>query len=121
MGAILPGDGKGTLFAAAHFVRFWHKAVMAIISSVMSAFGKADIRRTSLNISAMKQIAHQLQQETTRVLTSLRKERLNMCGLSDDDRQIQSAFQFAHFRAAKVFTPFAASRAQAQRPSQSHQ
>jgi hypothetical protein len=66
----------------------------------------------------MKQIAHQLQQETTRVLTSLRKERLNMCGLSDDDRQIQSAFQFAHFRAAKVF---AASRAQAQRPSQSHQ
>ena len=44
MGAILPGDGKGTLFAAAHFVRFWHKAVMAIISSVMSAFGgKADI------------------------------------------------------------------------------
>jgi len=44
-----------------------------------------------------------------------------MCGLSDDDRQIQSAFQFAHFRAAKVFTPFAASRAQAQRPSQSHQ
>ena len=88
----------------------------------MSAFGgKADIRWTSLNISAIKQIAHQLQQETTRVLTLLRKERLNMCGLSDDDRQIQSAFQFAHFRAAKVFTPFAASRAQAQRPSQSQQ
>jgi hypothetical protein len=44
-----------------------------------------------------------------------------MCGLSDDDRQIQNAFQFAHFRAAKVFTPFAGSLARAQRPSQSHQ
>ena len=42
-------------------------------------------------------------------------------GLPDDDRQIQGAFRFAHFRAAKGFTHGAGSRAPAQRPSQSHQ
>jgi hypothetical protein len=42
-------------------------------------------------------------------------------GLPDDDRQIQGAFRFAHFRAAKGFTPGAGNRAPAQRPSQSHQ
>jgi hypothetical protein len=38
-------------------------------------------------------------------------------GLPDDDRQIQGAFRFAHFRAAKGFTPGAGNRAPAQRPS----
>jgi hypothetical protein len=42
-------------------------------------------------------------------------------GLPDDDRQIQGAFRFAHFRAAKDFTHGAGNRAPAQRPSQSHQ
>jgi len=42
-------------------------------------------------------------------------------GLPDDDRQIQGAFRFAHFRAAKGFTHGAGNRAPAQRPSQSHQ
>jgi hypothetical protein len=41
-------------------------------------------------------------------------------GLPDDDRQIQGAFRFAHFRAATGFTPGAGNRAPAQRPSQSH-
>jgi hypothetical protein len=39
---------------------------------------------------------------------------------ADDGRQIQGAFRFAHFRAAKGFTPGADDRASAQRPSQSH-
>jgi hypothetical protein len=34
-------------------------------------------------------------------------------GLPDDDRQIQGAFRFAHFRAAKGFTPGAGNRAPA--------
>jgi len=42
-------------------------------------------------------------------------------GLPDDDRQIQGAIRFAHFRAAKGFTHGAGSLAPAQRPSQSHQ
>jgi hypothetical protein len=37
-------------------------------------------------------------------------------GLPDDDRQIQGAFRFAHFRAAKGFAPGAGNRAPAQRP-----
>jgi len=42
-------------------------------------------------------------------------------GLPDDGRQIHGAFRFAHFRAAKGFTPGAADRVSAQRPSQPHQ
>jgi len=39
MGAILPGNGKGTLFAAAHFVRFWHKADMTVAFSDVRYWG----------------------------------------------------------------------------------
>jgi hypothetical protein len=42
-------------------------------------------------------------------------------GLPDDGRQIQGAFRFAHFRAAKGFTLGAANRVPAQRPSQPQQ
>jgi len=41
-------------------------------------------------------------------------------GLPDEGRQIQGAFRFAHFRAAKGFATGAGNRAPAQRPSQSH-
>jgi hypothetical protein len=42
-------------------------------------------------------------------------------GLPDDDRQIKGASWFAHFRAAKGFTPGAGNRAPAQHSSQLHQ
>jgi hypothetical protein len=41
--------------------------------------------------------------------------------LPDDVRQIQDASRFAHFRAAKGFTPGAGKRVLAHHPSQSHQ
>src|SRR6516162_9900736 len=42
-------------------------------------------------------------------------------GLPHDDRQIQGASRFAHFRAEKGFSPGAGNRAPVQRPSQLHQ
>jgi hypothetical protein len=51
---------------------------------------------------------------------TVRSPRFCDWGLADDGRQIQSAFEFAHFRAAKGFTLGAGNRAPTQRPSQLH-
>jgi hypothetical protein len=104
--------------------------------------------RPNLEANEETLIAIRLPKVLTPALTLLRKEQLNMCrpmkqrcpasshndgeadcsvaaiggwGLPDDDRQIQGAFRFAHFRAAKGFASSAGNRAPAQRPSQSHQ